>query len=336
MALVIRDLCKAFGDQIGLQHVDLEIGDSEFVCLVGPSGCGKTTLLRIIAGLLAADRGRIEFNGRDLAQVPTRERGLGIVFQAYSLFPHMTVAQNVGYGLRIRRVNPQQIQTRVDALLDMVGLSELAQQTPAVLSGGQQQRVAIARALAVDPRLLLLDEPLSALDAKVRAGLRTELRDVQRRLGVPTLMVTHDQEEAMELADRIICMNRGHVEQSGAPAELYAHPCSRFVAEFMGRGNLLAPGWLQQVAPHVLGAMPSDELGADLLACVRPENLVITTDTGIPGHVVDSVFLGNIRRITVDCGGQRLLAETPASMSFDAGDPVAVRIAAADCAWVRA
>jgi iron(III) transport system ATP-binding protein len=336
VALAISGLHKRFDSVVALEHIDLTIGDDAFVCLLGPSGCGKTTLLRIIAGLLAADHGRLLLGERDLAAVPARERGFGIVFQSYSLFPHMTVAANVGYGLRIRRAPAARIAARVAELLALVKLSALADRHPGQLSGGQQQRVALARALAVDPALLLLDEPLSALDAKVRAELRGELRDLQRRLRIPTLMVTHDQEEAMALADRIACMNQGRIEQVGTPQELYLHPRTRFVADFMGHSNLLPVAWVRQAAPELLAGAPSGLADSDE-ACVRPERVGLRRSARDDARVVDVGFLGNVRRLRVAWRGRELLAELPASgESFAPGDAVDVRIAAADCAWVTA
>ena len=331
MALSIRGLHKRFDGVIALEHIDLDVGDDEFVCLLGPSGCGKTTLLRIIAGLLGADGGRLTLGGRDLAAVPARERGFGIVFQSYSLFPHMTVAANVGYGLRIRGTPQPDTEARVAELLALVKLTDLASRLPGQLSGGQQQRVALARALAVDPALILLDEPLSALDAKVRAELRRELRDLQRRLAIPTLMVTHDQEEAMALADRIACMNRGRIEQVGTPHELYLRPRTRFVADFMGHSNLLPVDWVRVSAPELLDGA---DIAPDAEACVRPERVHIVV--GEDAHVVDQVFLGNVQRLRVAWRGRELLAERPAgSATVAPGDAVGVHIAASDCAWVR-
>src|SRR5690606_4657311 len=211
MALKISNVCKDFDSFVALKDINLTVGEHEFVCLLGPSGCGKTTLLRIIAGLLPLSSGNLSFAGKDLSHVPARERGFGIVFQSYSLFPNMTAAQNIGYGLRIRRESAARIETRTQELLNLIQLSHLAQRYPWQLSGGQQQRVALARALAVDPKLILLDEPLSALDARVRNEMRVEIREVQRRLKSPTIMVTHDQEEALMLADRIVCMNNGGI-----------------------------------------------------------------------------------------------------------------------------
>ena len=264
MSLEIRQLHKSFDGNVALESIDLNLGAHEFVCLLGPSGCGKTTLLRIIAGLLGADRGQILLDGRDLAHVPARERGFGIVFQSYSLFGHMSVADNVGYGLRIRNAPRGQIQARVAELLGLVKLADYAARLPGQLSGGQQQRVALARALAVDPALILLDEPLSALDARVRAELRDELRAVQRRLRIPTLMVTHDQEEAMGLADRIVCMNRGRIEQIVTPEDLYSRPATRFVAEFMGRSNLFTRDWVAAAEPHLLAGAKVETDGESL------------------------------------------------------------------------
>ncbi|NMG63577.1 ATP-binding cassette domain-containing protein [Azoarcus indigens] len=335
MSLEIRNLHKSFAGQVALERIDLALDGAEFVCLLGPSGCGKTTLLRIIAGLLAADRGSIRLNGRDLAAVPTRERGFGIVFQSYSLFPHMTVAQNVGYGLAIRGVAPARIAERVAGLLATVKLAGFGERYPGQLSGGQQQRVAIARALAVDPALLLLDEPLSALDARVRAELRGELREVQRKLGIPTLMVTHDQDEAMVLADRVVCMNRGRIEQSGTPQELYEQPRTRFVAEFMGHSNLLTPDWLQHAAPSLLAGMPAD-LGPAGAACVRPERIALTPGAAGGGRIVEVAFMGNFKRVRLEWRGRELLAEVSSALALRPGDPVSVDIAAQDCAWVMA
>jgi iron(III) transport system ATP-binding protein len=330
MALQISGLHKSFDGFVALERIDLSIGAEEFVCLLGPSGCGKTTLLRIIAGLLAADRGRLMLGGRDLATVPARERGFGIVFQSYSLFPHMTVAQNVGYGLRIRGAPAPQIEARVAELLSLVKLSALAQRHPAQLSGGQQQRVALARAVAVDPALILLDEPLSALDAKVRAELRHELRELQRRLRIPTLMVTHDQEEAMALADTIVCMNQGRIEQQGTPQQLYLQPRTRFVADFMGHGNLLPREWVREAATELLSGDPIGDA-----ACVRPERVVLAPDPHGDSRVIDLSFLGNLRRLRVSWRGRELLAELPAAgPALLPGDAVSVQIAAADCAWV--
>jgi iron(III) transport system ATP-binding protein len=230
----IRDLVKTFGQFTALQGVSLEVQKSEFVCFLGPSGCGKTTLLRAIAGLDPQDTGTIEIGGRDVSNLPPAARDFGIVFQSYALFPNLTVAANVGYGLVNRKRSRSEIEARTKELLTLVGLPEQGGKYPVQLSGGQQQRVALARALATSPSLLLLDEPLSALDARVRVRLRDEIKDLQRKLGVTTIMVTHDQEEALSMADRIVVMNQGRIEQVGTPAEIYRAPASAFVADFVG------------------------------------------------------------------------------------------------------
>ena len=230
---------KDFGSFTALKGVDLGIAQGEFVCFLGPSGCGKTTLLRIIAGLEMQSAGRIELAGRDISTLPPAERDYGIVFQSYALFPNLSVADNVAYGLVNRKVPRAQAQARVSELLALVGLPGSEARFPAQLSGGQQQRIALARALATSPGLLLLDEPLSALDAIVRVHLRSEIRSLQRKLGVTTIMVTHDQEEALSVADRIVVMNQGRIEQVGTPMQVYREPASPFVADFVGRVNVL-------------------------------------------------------------------------------------------------
>src|SRR5438045_3305344 len=231
--LRIRALEKRFGSFTALKDIDLDVSKSEFVCFLGPSGCGKTTLLRAIAGLDPQDEGMIEIAGRDVSRLPPAARDFGIVFQSYALFPNLTVAANVGYGLVNRRAGRAEMDARVAELLTLVGLPEQGAKYPVQLSGGQQQRVALARALAVEPGLLLLDEPLSALDARVRLRLRDEICALQRRLGITTIMVTHDQEEALTMADLVVVMNDGAIEQVGTPEDVYTRPLSRFVADFV-------------------------------------------------------------------------------------------------------
>ncbi|MBA0208632.1 ABC transporter ATP-binding protein [Pectobacterium brasiliense] len=335
MALVIQNLYKSFEGYVALDRINLSIENAEFVCLLGPSGCGKTTLLRIIAGLLSCDGGKITLDDRDLVNVPARERGFGIVFQSYSLFPHMTIAQNIGYGLKIRQTPTEEVAARVSDLLDTVRLSGFGDRYPAQLSGGQQQRVAIARALAVNPSLLLLDEPLSALDARVRAGLRQELRDVQQRLGIPTLMVTHDQEEAMSMADKIICMHGGRIVQEGTPHELYTSPRTRFVAEFMGHSNLLSRDVVNTWMPELLPSAQETALpeGAELF--IRPERIALHKAEGAEGRVINTSFLGSIQRIQVVWKSQPLLVETSSAVNWNPGDPIHLSIRAEDCAWVQ-
>jgi iron(III) transport system ATP-binding protein len=238
-ALRLEGIHKAFGSFVALKSVDLAIRRGELVCFVGPSGCGKTTLLRIIAGLETQTRGRVIQEGRDVSRAPPAARDYGIVFQSYALFPNLTIFENVSYGLVNRRSGREQIKARVAELLTLVGLPDSATKYPSQLSGGQQQRIALARALATAPSLLLLDEPLSALDAKERERLRGEIRQLQRRLGVTTILVTHDQEEALSMADHVVVMNHGVIEQVGAPLEVYEKPATPFVADFIGKVNVL-------------------------------------------------------------------------------------------------
>lgn len=335
MYLRLEGIRKTFGEFVALDDIDLAVGEHEFVCLLGPSGCGKTTLLRVIAGLLAADRGTMVLGGRDLAALPARKRGFGIVFQSYSLFPNMTVARNIGYGLKVRREAPDRIAGRVRQLLELIKLPHVADRYPWQLSGGQQQRVALARALAVDPGLILLDEPLSALDARVRVEMRAEIHEVQRRLAIPTIMVTHDQEEALTLADKIVCMNDGRIVQVGTPQDLYLRPATRFVADFVGVSNLLPTDWMRAAMPALLASRPAGP-DAALEACIRPENLTITADPAGAGQITGMTFLGNLSQFRVAWHGRELIAETHRQSGLQPGDRVRLDAAATDCAWVLA
>ncbi|HEX5079908.1 MAG TPA: ATP-binding cassette domain-containing protein, partial [Geminicoccaceae bacterium] len=302
MFLELREVAKRFGEVVAVDGVSLAVAEGEFVCFLGPSGCGKTTLLRLIAGLEIADAGEIRLGGRDLAPVPARLRNFGVVFQSYSLFPNMTVAKNVAYGLECRRWPAARLRARVEAMLALVHLADQAAKYPAQLSGGQQQRVALARALAPEPPVLLLDEPLSALDAKVREELRGEIRDLQRELGITTVMVTHDQDEAMEMADRIVVMNRGRIAQVGTAFELYTLPANRFVAEFIGRMNVLRLTANGEGRPCLCGqplALDGDAPLRAALIGVRPEDVLLGERAGdagihVRGVVEKAVFLGNV------------------------------------------
>jgi iron(III) transport system ATP-binding protein len=278
--LRIANLTKRFGGFTALDRISLTIVEGEFVCFLGPSGCGKTTLLRAIAGLDIQTSGRIEQAGRDISALPPTRRDFGIVFQSYALFPNLTAAKNVAYGLENARVPKGDVARRVRELLEMVGLRDQGEKYPAQLSGGQQQRVALARALATSPGLLLLDEPLSALDAKVRVYLRHEIKQLQRRLGVTTIMVTHDQEEALTMADRIVVMNHGGIEQIGTPLEVYREPASPFVADFIGVMNFV-PGTIVGAGMVRFGqlelACQADGLapGTGVTLAIRPEDVVV-------------------------------------------------------------
>jgi len=299
--LRLTDIDKQFGGFTALRDVSLDIPKGEFVCFLGPSGCGKTTLLRIIAGLEAQSAGRIELNGRDISALPPAERDYGIVFQSYALFPNLTVADNVAYGLVNRKMARGEIRTRVAELLKLVGLPGSESKYPAQLSGGQQQRIALARALATSPGLLLLDEPLSALDAIVRVHLRQEIRSLQRKLGVTTIMVTHDQEEALSVADRIVVMNEGVIEQVGTPMDVYRDPATLFVADFVGRINAL-PATLEAGGRVRLGSgetarsfcCPHDRApGGVVKIYLRPEDVLARPIA--PGD--DNVFEAQIDKI---------------------------------------
>jgi iron(III) transport system ATP-binding protein len=277
--LRIEEVSKRFGGFTALEAITLEVFEGEFVCFLGPSGCGKTTLLRAIAGLDVQSSGRILQAGRDISALPPNQRDFGIVFQSYALFPNLTVVRNVAYGLENRRTPRADVARRVGELLHLVGLVEHAHKHPAQLSGGQQQRVALARALATSPGLLLLDEPLSALDAKVRLRLRHEVRELQRRLRVTTVMVTHDQEEALTMADRIVVMNHGVIEQVGTPLEVYGEPRTAFVADFIGSMNFL-PGQVTatgaQLGELALAcATTGFAPGSAVTVAIRPEDIVV-------------------------------------------------------------
>ncbi len=327
MHLSVRNITKRFGRVTALDSVDVDVRDGEFVCLLGPSGCGKTTLLRIVAGLEDATDGTVTLDGVDLTRTPARHRGFGIVFQSYSLFPNLTAGENIAYGLKLRRVPAADAAARVRELLDTVGLPGIEERLPHQLSGGQQQRVAVARALAVQPKLLLLDEPLSALDAKVRLSLRDQIRALQRRLGLPTLMVTHDQEEALAISDRVICMNHGRIEQADTPEGLYMRPTTRFVAEFVGHMNFLTGGDIQRIGTiHLSGGMAT---GATVLG-IRPEHIRLTPGGEGPNVFAATVasrqFLGATTRLEVDVNGARIVVDAPGVAGFVDGDAVTVSL----------
>ncbi|MBB3064332.1 ABC transporter ATP-binding protein [Limibacillus halophilus] len=303
--LRIEQLSLRYGDVVALDNIKLEVGANEFIALLGPSGCGKTSLLRVIAGLNVPQDGRIVLNGKDVANLPPRHRNIGIVFQNYALFPHMTVRQNVAFGLECRRLTKPEISTRAMAALEKVRLAELADRRPKALSGGQQQRVALARAIAFEPSLLLLDEPLGALDKQLRTRMQFELKELQRSLGITAMFVTHDQDEAVAMADRIVVMRDGKIQQIATPSELFSMPATAWVAEFIDAGNLLSGStrveggkWIVQLpggveiegaAPdgvdretaklllpaHSLEVFPSKEDSAYRLVSMRPNGMAL-------------------------------------------------------------
>ncbi|HEV8097329.1 MAG TPA: putative 2-aminoethylphosphonate ABC transporter ATP-binding protein [Burkholderiales bacterium] len=343
--LRLEGIRKDFGAFTALRDIRLEVAQGEFVCFLGPSGCGKTTLLRIIAGLEAQSAGSIWQGGRDISALPPAQRDYGIVFQSYALFPNLTVFDNVSYGLVNRRTDRAAIQSRVAELLQLVGLPDSAGKYPAQLSGGQQQRIALARALATSPGLLLLDEPLSALDAIVRVHLRQEIRSLQQRLGVTTIMVTHDQEEALSMADRIVVMNHGVIDQVGTPLEIYREPATPFVADFVGKVNLLegrveGPGRVKVGSHSFAGAACNGSVGRAVKAYLRPEDIVARPIADGDPNVIDSridkiEFLGSYCLVRVAAEGlERLPLTVYLSLNFLAeqnlkpGSPLRLRILA--------
>lgn len=308
----IENLVKTFGDFTALDGINLDIKEGEFCCFLGPSGCGKTTLLRAIAGLDMQTSGRVIMRGKDVSATPPDKRDFGIVFQSYALFPNMKVADNVAYGMKGKKFSKKQIKQRVKSLLDMVGLTEHAKKYPAQLSGGQQQRVALTRALATSPSLLLLDEPLSALDAKVRTHLRKEIKALQRTLGVTTIMVTHDQEEALAMADRIVILRDGVIEQIGTPEQIYSQPANAFVADFIGEMNFLegvvTANNNVKVGEHVLNVDTQHfTTSSKVMLAIRPEEVqlgAINSDNQVTMRVQDSEYLGSLLRTNLQCEQQ--------------------------------
>ncbi|MCU1439079.1 MAG: transporter ATP-binding protein [Rhodoglobus sp.] len=320
---------KDYGAHRALDSIDLSIAPGEFVALLGPSGCGKTTALRALSGLELINGGRILIDGEDVAAVPTNKRDIGMVFQSYSLFPHMTALENVEFGLRMRKVPSNERQQRAVEALEMVGLERMAQRFAHQLSGGQQQRVALARALVTRPRVLLLDEPLSALDAKVRVQLRDEIRRIQTELGITTVFVTHDQEEALAVADRVAVMRDGVIEQIGTPEELYATPATAFVADFVGLSNRVSAEI--QAGKVLVHGKKLELLGQSLpdgpvTAFIRPEDIAIES-RGIPATVVSSSFLGSLRRTRVRLEDDSLLSiQHDVDTRPEPGDAVHLRL----------
>lgn len=315
--LELIDITKRFNKFAAVEDFNLKVEKGEFVSFLGPSGCGKTTTLRMIAGFETATEGQILINGEDVVHRPPNQRNIGMVFQSYALFPNMTVADNIGFGLKVAKKSSAEIKARVDEVLNLIHMDEFRGRYPYQMSGGQQQRVALARALAIQPKVLLLDEPLSALDAKIRVELRNEIRSIQRKLGITTVYVTHDQEEALSLSDRVVVMNTGHIEQIGTPFEVYNFPATPFVASFVGTLNILyvdvvdpSQGKLSLEGQEIFASKPVQKNALDKVrVALRPEMVKLTSEdenaNQIKGIVEAIVFLGAIVRLRIRTGSSR-------------------------------
>jgi putative spermidine/putrescine transport system ATP-binding protein len=335
--LELQNLHRDFGTVKALDGIEIKLGEGEFLSLLGPSGCGKTTALRLVAGFDRPDAGAIVVDGKDLTNVAPNKRDMGMVFQAYSLFPNMSARGNVAFGLRIRGKKSADRDNRVDDLLELVGLGHAGDRYPHQLSGGMQQRVALARALAIEPRVLLLDEPLSALDAKVRVQLREEIRRIQLELGITTLYVTHDQEEALSVSDHVAVMYGGRIEQMGSPAEMYSAPATPFVAEFIGTMNRLEGTVVDGGVDHGgtmlrIDAAQERPRGERVLVLVRPETIEVGPANGsggvntLVGDVVTQTFLGPVTRLKILGKGVDVIADVPTQKALSL--PVGTRVAA--------
>jgi iron(III) transport system ATP-binding protein len=337
--IVLDGVTKTFGrstEMAAVNDVSLDIADNQFVTLLGPSGCGKTTTLRLIAGYLKPDAGTIRVDGRPMSSpqgvVPPEERGMGMVFQNYAVWPHKTVFENVVFGLRVRKTPKAEARQKVEAMLALVNLSGLEERLPSQLSGGQQQRVALARSLVVEPRILLLDEPLSNLDAKLRERMRSELKQLQRRTGITFIYVTHDQAEALALSDRIAVMDRGRLQQVATPQDIYARPANRVVADFMGNINVLPARAVAGGLSLDDGARVAIELPAGIMAgdavdlVVRPENIVLNgSDAALRGTVTDRTYLGNLCEYDIRLtSGRSLRVQTHPEAVHEQGSIVGV------------
>ncbi|MGG6296541.1 ABC transporter ATP-binding protein [Leptolyngbya sp. AN02str] len=351
--LQLRHVYKSYQSaMMAVQDVSLEIQAGEFISLLGPSGCGKTTILRMIAGFEPITSGEIYLEGRDISRLPANRRDMGMVFQSYSLFPHMTAAQNIAFGLRLKKVSPAEQKARVAHMLELVGLGNMGDRYPHQLSGGQQQRIALARALAIAPRVLLLDEPLSALDARVRVQLRNEIRRIQQQLNITTLFVTHDQEEALSVSDRVVVMSQGRIEQEGTPEEIYLAPSTPFTASFIGAMNQIPGLWEQgqvRITPNPQSDVPDERLqtqptdladGTPVMVLVRPENIQLLGDEPtsaianvLSGLIASRLFLGAVVRLSVLTGDFYLKVDVPTDKAeqYQSGQVVQMGFAAEQC-----
>lgn len=336
--LRIINLTKRFNEVIAVDHLSLEVAEGEFVTLLGPSGCGKTTTLRSIAGFCYPEEGEIYFGDKLMNNIPPNKRNTAMCFQSYALFPHMSVWDNISFGLKMQKIPQQEQKNRVSKAMTMLGIEELKKRKPAQLSGGQQQRVALARAIVIEPQVLLFDEPLSNLDAKLRVQVRVEIREMQKRLGITTIYVTHDQDEALAISDRIVVMDKGHIEQLGDPYTIYRSPETSFVAGFIGLANIFEGNIVSRKgdcytvqAPFgkvVIQSQEPDiisEAGKTLKFVWRPEDMKIYSEGAtnrIKGTILQAVFMGNITDIFLDVQGNKIRAQTDESRKLTAGDTI--------------
>jgi len=339
--VTLQGVSKTYGEFVALRELHLQVKEGEFLTLLGPSGCGKTTTLRMVAGFVTPTTGTIYFGDEEVTRLPPQKRGIGMVFQDYALFPHMTVAENIAFGLVERKVGRENVRQRVKELLNLIQLSGVEDRYPSALSGGQQQRVAVARAVAFAPRVLLMDEPLGALDLKLREAMQFEIRRIQQELKITTIYVTHDQTEAMHMSDRIAVMNHGVMEQIGTAEQIYAQPKTRFVADFIGQINLLPVRWLGHeggcsvvdLAGSRVLAQPSELAGSEAITiAIRPEHLDVVTNgedlrgrNCLEGVVAARVFSGNVVKVEISLPTGRVFAELkPEAAAMAPGEPVRV------------
>jgi len=334
--LVLKDLTKRFDSYAAVDHVDLEVREGEFVTLLGPSGCGKTTTLRTIAGFYQPDEGEVYFNDRLMNNVPPNKRNTSMCFQSYALFPHMNVRDNIAFGLKMRKIPQDEQKRRVDKALGMLSLEGLERRKPGQLSGGQQQRVALARAIVTEPDILLFDEPLSNLDAKLRVQVRVEIREMQKRLGITSIYVTHDQDEALAISDRIVVMNQGRIEQIGDPHSIYLRPKTSFVADFIGLANIFEGrvagregDRIEIDAPfgriRALGAGSAAKPGEAVKFSFRPEDMRAGAREAanlVRGTILHAIFMGDMTDLFVEVNGHRLRAQAGNAVKFNSGDSV--------------